>query len=384
MLDRGSFKHICCFVFIFILLLVNNESAAQNIQEHTETDNNTKTIILVSQATQDIDDEFAWPEAEEALQQELLLLNFAVEILTLTDDNNLENNVPTDTHNKMRLIAEQRKASAVRLIKLKEGTEAEVELWITNTVTGQVNFVQLSMKDLSISGAALDVAVRTSEALRAAFIEMQIDESAIESRVSPSSTETVPSSPLPSKPIQKTPWDIFAIAAGISMDYSSKEVGARGAFDISGLIQPVRGFDIELNIAWSPIGKDLLTLPDMSYSAFKYALVGIWFFYRLFHNSLFQPAIGFGAGSLIGWVEGRTQQGITLLNDIEALPFVGGSLRGFLFIKRNVALIIGAAVGATFPRIQLKHGEYLAGYFGHPLVKISLSLQFRLKQKKLL
>jgi hypothetical protein len=271
-----------------------------------------------------------------------------------------------------RIAREKKAAAAIRLVKSSEKNEAGVELWIVDRVTGKTTYRQLEVKSRYDSGATIDVAVRTVEALRASLLELRMmDHRPTKTAVSPKMTE------IAAKTRIRNETELLGIGIGGSGNYSPGGIPVRGAFEIYAVVQPMRGLDVELNISLSPLGKEIRTETENATSTFGYALIRMMVFYRFFHHSIFQPAVGISGGTLIGWVEGRNAEGQTLLQQSKATAYLGGGLRGFLFLKKTLAFVVGAFGGVTLPEVQMVHGAVDAARFGRPLIELSLTLQLR-------
>lgn len=322
-------------------------------------------VILVT--APDTNSPTAWPEAEDAVRQELLLMNLSVDTVV--------SQIPLNSEKQgelQRIAKEQNAAAAIRLVRSAETDKAGVDLWIVDRVTGKTTYRQLEVKSRYDAGATIDVAVRTAEALRASLLELRmVDHQPVKNVVSPLMSQIVAQT----RVHRET--KLFAIGFGGSVDYSPGGSKVRGAFEAAALVQPISGLDIELNVSISPLGVELTTDQEFSSSTFNFTLIRLMAFYRFFRDQMFQPAVGIAGGALVGWVEGHDAAGQLLLQDTEVLGYLGGAARGYLFFNRSLAIVMGILVGVTLPELELAHAQYTAATFGRPLIEGMLSIQIR-------
>ncbi len=322
-------------------------------------------VVLVKNG--DTESPSAWPEAEEAVRQELLLTNLMVETVW-----GPVGDVDSEQNRLQRIAEENKAAAAVRLVRSTETNEAGVELWVVDRVTGKTTFRKLDVKQEAGSGAVIDVAVRTVEALRASLLELRMVERQSTTTPVPPKSERIAADTR-----VRSDTHLVGLGFGGAGNYSPGGVEIRGSFEILAVVQPLRGLDIELNGTLSPLGKELKTDKESSSSTFSYSLIRLMLFYRFFPHSMFQPSIGLSGGMLVGWVEGRADNEV-LKQETAVVPYLGGGLRGFLFIKKSLAFVLGAFGGTTFPKLTLTHGtKFEAARFGRPFVELSLTLQLR-------
>ncbi len=323
----------------------------------------------------------AWPEAEDAIRRELDLMGLAVETVVLPVEQ-------ADAGQAvLRHIArERRAAAAVRLMRSADTEQTAVELWIVDQVTGKTTFRELPVRRGDDSGAAIDAALRTVEALRASLLELRMtvrpqDNAPPEiekiARETPLSAEDASAEPVEEKGRDR-PFPLLGVWLGGGAEWSPGGVTARGAFSMGFLVQPFRGFDIELGAGLSPLGPDVTSRADESVSSFGYTLVRATLLYRFFSRSPLHGAVGVTGGALIGWVEGRDSAGTPLDQDAEASPYLAGTLRGYWFVRKSIALVLGVEVGSLLSAMRLTHGiNITAARFGQPIVGGNLALQVR-------
>ena len=342
-------------------------------------------VVLITVAAPESSD--AWPEAEDAICQELMLMNLAVETVVIPADRAAEGRAALQ-----RIAGEKNAAAAVRLIRSEPSDQASVELWIVDRVTGKTTYRELAVRRDGNSGAVIDTAVRTVEALRASLLELRmadrssVDGSALpppkiakiveDTRVNGEKLENESSTPKKSSARSST--RLLGVWIGGSADWSSGGLPVRGAFALGLFAQPIEGLDIELNVSLSPLGPDIRGDADLSTSSFGYTAIRAALVYRFFHDAVFQPAVGAVGGIWIGWVEGRDAEGSPIRQDAESATYLGGTVRGCLFLKKSVAFVIGVTAGSLLPEIQLNHGAgIVVGHFGRPLIEGYLALQVR-------
>ena len=341
-------------------------------------------VVLITVAAAESSD--VWPEAEDAIRQELLLMNLAVETIVIPANRAAEGQAALQ-----RIAREKNAAAAVRLIRAAPTEQTAVELWIVDRVTGKTTYRELEVRRDGNAGAAIDTAVRTVEALRASLLELRMTERsgadrasflppeiakiAEETRVRGEDRASVATT---QKTSTSSPSLLLGVRLGGSADWSPGGLPVRGAFALGLIAQPITGFDIELDVSLSPIGPDIRADADLSRSSFGYTSIRAAAAYRFFHNAVFQPAIGVVGGVWIGWVEGRDAEGVQIQKDAAAAAYLGGTVRGCLFLKKSIAFVVGALVGSLLPEMQLNHGERIvAAHFGRPLIEGSLALQVR-------
>jgi hypothetical protein len=307
----------------------------------------------------------SWPEAEEALTNELELVDVPVlKVASRTTDE-------FDRREELERVASERDAAAaVRLVKSRQGQSAGVELWIVDRVTGKTTYRHLLVDSRYDSAATIDVAVRVVEALRASLLELRMSgRQASTEPVAPEIVELVETTPI------KRDRGHIGIGATSSLNLSPGGTGTRGAFSLEGSVQTSFGLEGTLSLLFSPLGKDLDS--EVAVSTFDYLLVTGWVFYRFFDKALFQPAVGIGGGALVTWTQGRAPDGAKLSKDNETVAYLGGGFRLFVVTTRSFDLFLGSQVGATFPEIQARHGTLSAGRFGRPLVEVLLGARLR-------
>jgi hypothetical protein len=300
----------------------------------------------------------AWPEAEERILSELRLDNIPV-IKIDSEATNRQARL-----DEMRRVAESHGATAViRISRRSDEADVVIDLWLVESTTDRAGFRRLEIDPGTSAASTLDVAIRTVEALRATIVESQFTETREKEMATP--VAAVASS-----------FPRFGIgAAGAVETTPNGDIGARGAFSIYAIIEPIKNLDLELGFLVSPLGKELET--ENATSTLDYLILQALVYYRFTNKTILAPAIGIGGGSLLVWGQGRTEKGKLLMHDKDQVPFVGGGVRLVFQVNQVFFITIGSFAGVTFPEVKATHGGKTAAHLGRPLFDGSIGVQLR-------
>lgn len=321
-----------------------------------------RTIVLVSMI--DCCADTAYPEAEQALVDELALLDIPVtRVLGRATDEAAQ-------RLELETLAKQHKAAAaIRLTRPSSAGRADATLWITDQVTQKTVYRQLHVDKDAEAPHAMITAIRTVETLRASLLEFRYEHA------------EKPKPPVSAQiekmvyPPAKRPHYWLAVGLGGGLAVSPGGMGQRGAFDVAVSVQPLGGLDLAVSLNWSPVGQSLET--ERARSDVDYLLMRAWAVYRFLEGRLVRPAVGVASGVYFGWAEGRAPTGEPLKTAKTRVAYVGGCARVYAFTNEWVSLFLGTTVGALLPEAAVVHGSATAAEFGQPLIEARLGLELR-------
>jgi hypothetical protein len=321
-----------------------------------------RVIVLVSMTA--CCESIAYPEAEQALVEELSLLKIPVtRVLGRATDESAQ-------HLELETLARQHKAAAaIRLSRPDSAGRADAALWITDQVTQKTVYRRIQVDKGSNLPHAMITAIRTVETLRASLLEFRYEDTA--KKKPPVSEEIEKIAYTPKKP--KHYLLGLGLAGGLAV--SPGGMGERGAFSFAGMVQPLRGLDLAVSLNWSPFGQTLET--ERARSDVDYLLLRGWAVYRFFNDKPAQPAVGAAGGVYFGRAEGRAPTGQPLKNAKTRVAYLGGSARVYAFAGERVSLFLDTTVGALMPKAEVVHGTTSAADFGHPLFEVQFGLELR-------
>lgn len=347
-------NRVCCFFTIVFAVSLSGIALGQDTRGG---------VVLLTMA--DCCPALSWPEAEDALIAEMELMDLSVTVIPSQAKGDAAQRDESE-----QVASRLGAAAAVRLTKSKRDDRAGVDLWIVDRVTGKTTFRSIDVDRQYDSAATIDVAVRTVEALRASLLELRISgREAPKEPVSPEIAELVDNTPLESDR------RLLGLGASAGLNLSPGGMGPRGALELTAVVHPIAGLDIELSLLVSPVGKEIRS--EEARSSFDYVLIRGWAYYRFFEKSMVQPAVGACGGTLIAWAKGTTLDGDLLEKVSKTVVYVGGGLRLYVFPTKLYDLFIGGNAGVTLPEIKAVHGTDQAATFGRPFVEIILGAQLR-------
>ena len=266
-----------------------------------------------------------------------------------------------------RVLAEEGQRDAVVDV-VSESNPVAVDVWIKNSA-GNVQLLARIEIDASSKNAAQDLAIRTSEVLRARVFETHVDERA------PSPNDAAPS----------------ARAQGVEVDSIGSEqsgslgfeLGAAALASLDGVgpaILPLVRFDwaIESRLVLQATLAGLGTRPSVATPAgnaqvaTQYGLLGAY--YRLDGEHRVQPLAALSLGALRTAVVGQAELPRAGHAVAQWSFLVDASLGATFWLSRQYAVTLAGDVQLAEPYVSIHFGEQRVASSGRPNLLMSLTL----------
>ena len=320
----------------------------------------------------------AWPEAEDALREELSLLGFAVQIV---QDTALQ---VFWRQERFAQIAAQTGADALMRISRSREMPLRVGVFIYETTEQTVTTKQWIASNPEDPDGAVIAGLRAAETLRACFREA---DSPVENPVvgrTPAPAPSEPSEPSraeqlgrvsePSELSRAEQLSRVSVGGSVSIATSFRGTGVQSGFRIVLDWRPLRFFGIALDAAYLPFGKkieagDTTSLLDLV----LFRARAVW---HMINKGKLRPAFLIGGGSLMVIAEGVESDGRRLTRDLTKVGYVGGAVSLSLVAAAWLRITAEVGLGAALPGVTLSHGESFAATIGRPLLDAALQVEF--------
>ncbi len=179
-------------------------------------------------------------------------------------------------------------------------------------------------------------------------------------------------------PFAETPSRRFALRVGGGFGFSSSAAGVRSGFVFDAGYRILKGFIIGLDVLYLPFGADIKGAGDTS--TLDLLAVRGWAAWRFRDGKAVQPAIRVGGGGMLAFAEGvrGSETGVGLKQDTSRVGTVSLGAEIRFMVAPRTGIVAGAAVGALFPEIVIRHRDEVAAGFGRPLVEWSVAVEIDL------
>ncbi len=306
----------------------------------------------------------AWPAAEDALQQELSLLDLEVEVA-----GGEETDAPPTEETLLR-IADQHAAFAAVTLSRSAEVPSRIEVVIYETADRTVTTKQWMVSSPNDPDASVIAGIRAAEAVRACFREP----------VPPVEAMTrAPSAPPPPVRTAETPsraegLSRIAVGGGACLAASFRDTGVQSGFLLVLLWHPLRFFGVALDGAYLPFGKRIEgggTASLLDLALFRARLT-----WQVNDKGRLRAALLAGGGSLMVFAEGVGPAGQQLTKDLTKVGYVGGGASLSLVAAAWLHITVQVGIGAALPSVTLSHGDTAVATLARPLLDAALQAEF--------
>lgn len=314
----------------------------------------------------------AWFVAERRVAAELSQANFVVEV------KDSEAKGEEERRTELGILAGNNKAACALRIVRPGGKGGAADLWIHNYATGKTTYRRVAFEGKDGDEDVSIFALRITEALRAALIELKIRNDAPSSRASEPAMLKEPQ-PIVRKEDSSSLGGTtgpFSVRLGAGAVGFPNEAGFLGtaALAVRGTFIPA--LSVELEGTTSFPGKHLGT--GAADSTFGVSMVRAWVTWEVLQDGLFRPSVGIGGGLLVATAEGADSARFTGVTDRTSLSYVGANAQCAAAIWRRVWLRAGMSYGRSVPEVHISYGSAGTRMFGKPLIEGSAGVEVKI------
>lgn len=388
---RVSIAHLATSIMTSILLIsmsLPGGAATDDPTDDLANDPPPPLFILLSMVR--CCPEWAWPEAENAILEEMSALGFRVEAV---DSTGYESE--TQSH-LSRIATENNAVSAVEVTQIKGEIKGEAALWVKAYGSKEAFFQRYVAEsgdeesDAGVSDGeerddASVIGLKIAEAMRARLLEISFSDKKPSEPKSPPSNEvkkeptpTQEPEAQPARETQEPPPEplVLGVGVGAVAEGSPNGEGVIGAVDITVNWLPLTLLMLELDASISVVGSDVQHAGDTV--TIDMAFVRLWALWEILQKGRFRPAVGVGSGVVISW-SNVVSANNTDKSDNTVITYVGAVGRTGIMITKHVWIRFGLRVGLFAPQLELylPDSKEAEASWGLPMLEGYISLEAR-------
>ena len=345
---------------ITILALISSRTAAQ-----VPAADEQGLVVLISMQSCCPDE--AWPEAERAARAEFEALNLTVEVVTCGTEEDRQR------HRELERVARERNAfCALRIVRVRQGTGSDVEIWVNDRITGKTTFRVLHTDGKPEPEEARLTALRLVEVLRASLLERSHPPQADE-RFSLRDARAVDlkvSAGEPSRPGK------FGVRVGAGFVTSPGGAGFHAAAQLCIRWEALDQIAFELNGLLTITGEDIQH--QDARTTFDLAAVRAWVLWNAHGQGIWRASLGLGAGLVVPWANAQNASEFRIHSDRGAVTYLGAGAQLGIEINSWLHFRLGLRGGLLFPEVTIAIDDQPVASFGRPMVESFANLEVRI------
>jgi hypothetical protein len=309
----------------------------------------------------------AWPEAERAARAEFDALNLPVEVVACkaTDDR--------QRRRELEQVARDKNAfCSLRIVRLREGTGSDVEIWVSDRITGKTSFRLLHTDGKPEPEEARVTALRLVEVLRASLLEFSQPPKADE-RFSLRDTSDVGLKVSAKETARPGP---IGLRAGAGFVTSPGGAGFQPAAQLCVRWEAFEQLAFELDGLLTFSGEDIQL--QGSRSTFDLAAVRAWVLWIAPGGGIWRASFGLGAGVVVPWTNALNASEFLVQSDSTAVAYIGTGVQLGVTITRWLRFRLGLRGGFLIPEVRISIDDEPAADFGRPMIEGFANLEVRI------